>query len=40
MQRFLPSHIVSETVDKADYWVYLTHLVQEEATRAIVAVNG
>ena len=39
MQRFLPTRIVSETVEKVDYWTYLTNLVQGETARAIGAVN-
>lgn len=40
MQRFLPSKIASETVEKAEFWGYLTNLIQEEAARAISAVSG
>lgn len=39
MQRFLPVQTVSETIEKADYWTYLTRLVQDETARAIGAVN-
>jgi predicted nucleotidyltransferase component of viral defense system len=38
MQRFLPSRVVSETVEKTDFWEYLTHLVREEATRASIGL--
>jgi hypothetical protein len=40
MQRFLPSHVVAETVEKTEFWEYLTHLVQEEATRTIAVLSS
>ncbi len=39
MQRFLPSRVVAETVEKAEFWAYLTQLVQEEVMGAIAAVS-
>ena len=39
MQRFLPSRVVAETVGKAEFWAYLTQLVQEEVMRVIAAVS-
>jgi len=33
MKRFLPPRIVRETVEKKDFWVYLTNLITAEGTR-------
>jgi predicted nucleotidyltransferase component of viral defense system len=35
MRRFLPPRMVTETVEKKDYWVFLTNLVQDETSRTI-----
>jgi predicted nucleotidyltransferase component of viral defense system len=40
MQRFLPSHVVANTVEKESFWVYVTGLVQDESARVIAAVGG
>lgn len=37
MGRFLPSQAVVETLEKEDFWVYLTNLIREEGRRAIAA---
>ncbi len=30
MRRFLPPQVVKETVEKKDFWQYLTNLIQTE----------
>jgi len=40
MRRFLPSHVVTETVEKKDFWHYLTNLIQSESNRVVHAVKN
>ncbi len=35
MRRFLPAKLASETLEKEDFWAYLSGLIQEEGQRAI-----
>ena len=39
MRRFLPARVAVETVEKTDYWAYLTNLVKDESELAIRAVH-
>ena len=39
MRRFLPAASVRDTVDKQAYWQYLTQVIDEQATRAIRALE-
>ncbi|MEI7437470.1 MAG: nucleotidyl transferase AbiEii/AbiGii toxin family protein [bacterium] len=39
MQRFLPSQVVAETVEKETFWAYLVNLVCGESTQAIAAAE-
>ena len=39
MQRFLPSQVVAETVEKETFWAYLVDLVCGESTQAIAAAG-
>jgi hypothetical protein len=38
MQRFLPASIVRDTVDKDDYWTYLTGVVEDVGRKALTAL--
>lgn len=40
MERFLPSKVVTETVGKQDFWVYLTNLIQDQGRQAISAARS
>jgi predicted nucleotidyltransferase component of viral defense system len=40
MRRFLPARIVTETLEKEDFWAYLAGLIQEEGQRAIAAARS
>lgn len=40
MKRFLPPRIVRETVEKEDFWVYLTDLVRTECRQVIDFLSG
>lgn len=39
MRRFLPPHIVSNTVENRDFWIYLRNLIEAECEKTIQAVN-
>lgn len=39
MQRFLPPRLADETLSRDDYWTYLLGLLDEEARRALAAVE-
>ena len=40
MRRFLPAKTVAATLEKEDFWAYLTALIQEEGRQAIAAVRA
>jgi hypothetical protein len=40
MRRFLPSQIISSTIEKDQFWHYLTDLVQTECMHIIHMLNG
>ncbi len=40
MRRFLPPHIVSGTVEKEDFWIYLTNLLQAECIATVQSFKG
>ncbi len=39
MRRFLPGSIVRETLEKSDFWQYLTRLVKEECDKVLAAMK-
>lgn len=39
MRRFLPAASVRDTVEKKNYWDYLIQVIDEQATRAITALE-
>jgi len=40
MQRFLPPQVISRTVEKEEFWTYLTSLVGTECTKIFQALRG
>lgn len=40
LQRFLPSPLVVETIEKKEFWTYAIHIVQEECDKAMAALGG
>ncbi len=40
MKRFLPPNIVSGTVEKKDFWIYLVNLIKAESVASIQAVKA
>ena len=39
MRRFLPASIVEDTVEKPDFWQYLTRLVREECDQVFATIK-
>jgi hypothetical protein len=39
MRRFLPAKLATETLEKEDFWAYLSGLIKEEGQRAIATVR-
>ena len=39
MRRFLPAKVVSSTVEKEEFWVYLTDLICAECKRVIEVLS-
>ena len=39
MRRFLPTKLAAETLEKEDFWAYLSGLIQEECQRAVATVR-
>ncbi len=40
MRRFLPPEVVAGTVEKEEFWVYLTNLLRTESARVIQALTS
>lgn len=40
MRRFLPAHIVAETIDKEAFWVYLTSVICAECEQVILSLKN
>jgi hypothetical protein len=40
MSRFLPPQVISRTVQKEEFWIYLTDLLQRECGRVVEHLDG
>jgi predicted nucleotidyltransferase component of viral defense system len=40
MRRFLPPQVISRTVEKEEFWVYLVDIVQRESARVVKSLDG
>ena len=40
MKRFLPAQTVSQTVEKPEFWEYLTSLIEAEGRKVISYLSG